>query len=104
MNGHRDIDPCPCDIGQGPGLPSYGKLLSLRPASRSRDRHSCPPAACFNYLSRRAHAMALDLSIVRRAIAIRIESVLGVDLDGDMTVGEKVEWIDDCVELFANLA
>ncbi len=46
----------------------------------------------------------MDLYIVRRAIAIRIESVLGVDLDGDMTVGENVEWIDDCVELFANLA
>lgn len=48
--------------------------------------------------------MALDLSIVRRAIAIRIESLLGVDFDADMTIGEKVEWMDDCVELFANLA
>lgn len=49
-------------------------------------------------------AMALDLSIVRRAVTVRLESLLGVDFDGDMTVGEKVEWIDECVELFAKLS
>jgi hypothetical protein len=48
--------------------------------------------------------MALDLSIVRRAVTVKLESLLGVDFDGDMTVGEKVEWIDDCVEILAKLS
>lgn len=50
------------------------------------------------------YTMALDLSIVRRAVTVRLESILGVDFDGDMTVGEKVEWIDECVELLSKLS
>ncbi len=33
-----------------------------------------------------------------------VEAVLGVDIDGDWTVGEKVEWIEDCIDNLSQLS
>lgn len=46
----------------------------------------------------------VDVGVVFRAATVRLEALLGIDFDGDKTVGEKVEWVNDCVDLFEQLS
>ncbi len=42
--------------------------------------------------------------VMLRAFVPRAEALLGIDIDGDGSVGSQVEWINDCVETLMKLA
>ena len=38
------------------------------------------------------------------ALVPPVEAALGVDIDGDWTIGEKVDWIEECIDTFSQLS